>query len=712
MKKILFLLFILGVMGITSFAAQFGGLTRSAADSLYLTSSEANSLYATFTTGVTTVEVAITDTWQDTFDELPDIINHTTNINLAAGTYTETSPTIAKLSTNADDVATILFIRGAVNIVNATATADGGSRTTLTDTGAFTGQDFSTGKYYLRLLSGNNYTDISLYPQFSNDFPIKSNTDDALTLDCQLASVLGATTTYQIITNATTLEGADGYTDYGLVVKGSQSLMVNIKNVNFTKSYYGIDNYSYVWVNSCGFIEGPANIGYSGVIFQEGAKGFVDKSYFTGTWSNGDVGVKKFGSATVRQNSFGSGTRAIDVEGNGAHGYLYGNYIHDKVNGAIASWGGLIETSSNVNTGNIIDNCSDSAMYATYGSTIILNKAKGDANQSVAETYGSGTVQYDSGNFTSTVGNLNYFNDRAGTIIDDETSTVYHGGVYTTTAGGIDLTGTLTAETITDGTFTVSGGTLEGVGGLTATGDLDIGAHGFRSNTLTADGLTTGRLITAGADGILSSSAITENAGALGGITTIAMSGQLTNTLAGGTAPMVITSGTKVANLNVDAVDGYSLDQNVLTTSAPTFVGMNRPGGNGAFLVSGVTQEVITIAALSATAASTLNLLPVNSFIRGVTFYTTDGTGGPATTVVIGPTGGTADIFIKDETASTTGDSGNMFESQFGNFRHMSNFFNTTAKTITITLSGATTVDDPLSMRVIIWYDQLTEPTS
>ncbi len=52
---------------------------------------------------------------------------------------------------------------------------------------------------------------------------------------------------------------------------------------------------------------------------------------------------------------------------------------------------------------------------------------------------------------------------------------------------------------------------------------------------------------------------IIDNAGALSAITTINMNNQLTNTLAIGTAPMVITSTTKVNNLNVDKVDGADL---------------------------------------------------------------------------------------------------------------------------------------------------------
>jgi hypothetical protein len=46
------------------------------------------------------------------------------------------------------------------------------------------------------------------------------------------------------------------------------------------------------------------------------------------------------------------------------------------------------------------------------------------------------------------------------------------------------------------------------------------------------------------------------NSGALSGITTINMSGQLTSTVANGTAPFVITSTTVSANLNADLLDG------------------------------------------------------------------------------------------------------------------------------------------------------------
>ena len=76
---------------------------------------------------------------------------------------------------------------------------------------------------------------------------------------------------------------------------------------------------------------------------------------------------------------------------------------------------------------------------------------------------------------------------------------------------------------------------------------------------LPSGGSTNQILKNSGTAGTGSWGTVTENAGALAAITTIGMSNQLTNTLANGTAPMVITSATKVSNLNVDKVDGADL---------------------------------------------------------------------------------------------------------------------------------------------------------
>jgi len=62
---------------------------------------------------------------------------------------------------------------------------------------------------------------------------------------------------------------------------------------------------------------------------------------------------------------------------------------------------------------------------------------------------------------------------------------------------------------------------------------------------------------------------------------------QLESDIAIGTAPFIVTSTTVVTNLNADTVDGYNLDQAVLTTSSPTFVGLTA---SGLTVVNGIVQ--------------------------------------------------------------------------------------------------------------------------
>ena len=85
--------------------------------------------------------------------------------------------------------------------------------------------------------------------------------------------------------------------------------------------------------------------------------------------------------------------------------------------------------------------------------------------------------------------------------------------VFNTTAETITFgkNSTFAGTTIADlGTVTtadINGGTIDGITSLTAGGDLDIGAHDFRAATLTADGLTSGRVVFAGTNGVLSDDA-------------------------------------------------------------------------------------------------------------------------------------------------------------------------------------------------------------
>jgi hypothetical protein len=76
--------------------------------------------------------------------------------------------------------------------------------------------------------------------------------------------------------------------------------------------------------------------------------------------------------------------------------------------------------------------------------------------------------------------------------------------------------------------------------------------------------------------------------GGAGSYTTLTASGQITSSLATGTAPLVIASTTKVANLNVDLLDGTDW-------SAPGAIGGGTPGaGTFTTIVATATGKVAT----------------------------------------------------------------------------------------------------------------------
>jgi len=85
------------------------------------------------------------------------------------------------------------------------------------------------------------------------------------------------------------------------------------------------------------------------------------------------------------------------------------------------------------------------------------------------------------------------------------------------------------------------------------------------------DTLTNTRLMRYNSTGTkIENSTVTETSGALGGITTISMSGQLISTLSTGTKPLNVASTTVCTNLNADMCDGQHLG----TENSPVFVGL------------------------------------------------------------------------------------------------------------------------------------------
>ena len=90
------------------------------------------------------------------------------------------------------------------------------------------------------------------------------------------------------------------------------------------------------------------------------------------------------------------------------------------------------------------------------------------------------------------------------------------------------IDGTANIDSLVADTADINGGTVDAITSLTAAGNLDIGAHNFRANSLTADGLTQGRVVFAGANGLLSNDADLTFSGSTLSATNMTSSGTVT----------------------------------------------------------------------------------------------------------------------------------------------------------------------------------------
>lgn len=83
--------------------------------------------------------------------------------------------------------------------------------------------------------------------------------------------------------------------------------------------------------------------------------------------------------------------------------------------------------------------------------------------------------------------------------------------------------------------------------------------------------------------GAIDGTPIGQVAAASGGFTSLSYSNQLTSTVVTGTAPMIVTSTTKVANLNVDLLDGGDWSSpgaiGTVTPNSGTFTALSSTGG-------------------------------------------------------------------------------------------------------------------------------------
>jgi hypothetical protein len=128
----------------------------------------------------------------------------------------------------------------------------------------------------------------------------------------------------------------------------------------------------------------------------------------------------------------------------------------------------------------------------------------------------------------------------------------------------------------------------------------------------------TGSVVVSKADingGTVDGTAIGGSSAAAGAFTTLSATGQLTSTLADGTAPMVVTSTTKVANLNVDQLDGADW-------AAPAALGSTTPAA-GTFTTITGKKGVGTPVALTSTSASIAVNMNDSNFTHTFTENTT-----------------------------------------------------------------------------------------
>ena len=171
---------------------------------------------------------------------------------------------------------------------------------------------------------------------------------------------------------------------------------------------------------------------------------------------------------------------------------------------------------------------------------------------------------------TLTIGNLTVSGLITGTI----SSATVAGTVTTAAQPNITSTGTLTSATVT--------------------GNVIAGNVYANSGTVGAS-LLTGTLTTAAQPNITSVGTLTSL-----GVTGIATASRFTSTVAVGTAPLTVTSTTKVTNLNADLLDGYDAD---ITATASTIALRDTAGnvaanyfiGNGALLTGLSTGSVTQI---------------------------------------------------------------------------------------------------------------------
>ncbi|NOQ21623.1 MAG: hypothetical protein GQ565_03090 [Candidatus Aegiribacteria sp.] len=104
------------------------------------------------------------------------------------------------------------------------------------------------------------------------------------------------------------------------------------------------------------------------------------------------------------------------------------------------------------------------------------------------------------------------------------------------------------------------------------------------------------------------------------------------------------------------------------------------------------------------------NLAPANSVIKAVAVRVTQAPGGGATVVSVGRSGGgNTDEFI-DDISTALGTTGNQVANSDGSLTYAL-MMNASADTFTVTTDADVTGSD-MKIRIVVWYEQITVPSS
>ena len=221
---------------------------------------------------------------------------------------------------------------------------------------------------------------------------------------------------------------------------------------------------------------------------------------------------------------------------------------HDGTNGL--KLGGTLVTTSATEL-NLLDGITAGTVSASKFLLVDSNKDL----TGIRNLTGTGTAQF--ANFTST-GNSSIgdsvANDTVAFNATITTNLVFEGSTandYETTLAITDPTadrtwtipdssdtfvGLATTDTLTNKTLTapdintpdIDGGTVDAITSLTVANNVDIGSYDLRAGTLTADGLTSGRVVFAGTNGVLSDDSDLSFSGATLSATNMTSSGTVT----------------------------------------------------------------------------------------------------------------------------------------------------------------------------------------